>query len=551
MAYYIDSRPHYELRQKQVTWAALRRAYYEGFPYNDNPLRRYVSYFWETLMAPTDRKTRRPRYYDNVARTIIENTVNDILPSESAVRITGTDDMTAAELQKLHAALFNFGPGYEQGPGGFLAWAKRCLTDTAQTQSGLIFLRLMPPIGSRGTWIAWHYYPFEAWTAEQDEVSADPLFYRIEYKYDKVDNEKRTTFWHRVDIWRDHLVRYMDTPALVNNFDNDVPQGAMLFTTDSFASILPPKMTMLEDPNGRDNVERSILTALSGWVCVPLIWDRVDVSELEGASALRTNRLQAIDEVNRLITEWADAAIQHGNPDLVAIDLDVPGDEAIEQGQAVTDKFGAADIMQTISTGMFPGKMVYPDNMPTSLLHKAPLDSLRQAVFEGDPNFSIDPATIGRFGELSGFASGQLNRNHDSKIKALRDDLLTGGLLVALRRAMELLDAVGELPDGVDPEARLTVKLAGRNFSPQEELQMASTFAALQDRGVPAEDLLAYARKFLDIHDESEFLAGLAEYKTVTEKLRQLTQVAKQTKPTAAKQTAAGDNQPGVDNRLK
>lgn len=544
---YIDSRDHYTLRMQEVTWATMRRAYYGGYPYTDNELELYESSTWQNLMNPTEEENDWPAYYDNLARIIIENTVNDILPSESSIAIEGIDKLDG-DTADFYRALFNFGTGYEHLPQSFISWAKKVLSDVAQPGNGLIFLRLMPETETEPARIQWDYYPMEAWCAEQTAKNLDPEFYRIEYKYDVVsgDNE-RVTYWHRVDIYRDHIVRYYDEPALINNFNTDIPQGQKFTTSDTFATLLPPNMTVMQPDPVADAAEREIMKQLSGWVCIPLIWDRRHPNDLKGCSPLRINRLQGIDQVNRLETEWSDAAVEHGNPQEYAVDLELPGEEGGERDETTANDFTRRDIMSVVSNGQTTqrGEMTYSNNIPTSLLHKEPLDSLRLAVFEGDPNFTINPETIGRFGELSGFANGLLNKNHDSKVRNLRDDLVYNGLMLALRRAMEMLKAVDQLPSGINTDAKLSVKLSGRDFSPDEELKMATTLSMMVKLNLPDEDIMAYAHKFMDIGNETEFVKSIQEYKKMAQEALLMAKQAHEANP------APGNNSPGTDNKLK
>jgi hypothetical protein len=541
MGYYVNTRKHYELRQNQITEAILRRAYFEGHPYTDDPVTHYFADTWTDLMTP-DRPSRTPIYYDNIARILIENTVSDILPSESVLRIPGTEEMEDKQRKQFFEQLFNLGPGYERSPSGFLSWCGKVLKDTAQPGDSLIFNRLVPGKSPR---VEWNFYPMEAWTVEEGVDSIEPLFYRIEYRYDKVEGESVLILWHRLDIWRDRLIRYHDTPALWQAADTTFSDPRFLRPgADSNTSLMPPQMSVMESPEYE--AENAVLRELDDWVCTPLLWDRGDPRANRGTSSLRKNRLQGIDQVNRELSEWADAAIQHGNPDLFAIDLRTAEDEEERKDIGEGRK---TDIISGSSDGLQQGKISYPDNLPTQLLHEKALDALRQAVFEGTPNFSINPENITRFGELSGFATGQLNKQHDAKVKQLRDDLVRDGLLVALKRALKLLKISGSLPDGVEPDAEITIKLSSRQFSPAEEQQMSTVFSSLQDRGIPADDLLAYASKFLDVKDENEFREALEEYKSMKEEMFEITKIAKEQKPSPANESPSQSDK--RDNRQK
>jgi hypothetical protein len=305
-----------------------------------------------------------------------------------------------------------------------------------------------------------------------------------------------------------------------------------------------------------DAVERMVLGKLSSWICVPLIWDRRAPEDIRGVSPLRVNRLQAIDQVNRLEPEGGDAAVQHGNPPLAAVDLDLPTEEGGEDAENTRDDFARADIMSTVSSGQTTqrGTLLYPENLPRELMHEKPLDSLRRATFEGAVSFGLNPENIGRFGNMSSFGFGLLNRTQDSLVKDLRDDLLVSGLLVALQRAMEILDAIGELPSGIDPNEQPAIKISGREKSADEEQKMATVFASMQDRNVPPEDLAAYANRFLNINDMDTFIKALDEYAARQQEMVELAREAHEANISASDQQPGGkkqDSEAGKDNKLK
>jgi len=549
---YIDSRDFYELKQQKVTYASVRRAYYGGYPYKDNPFEQYLKQYWATVLSPTEEEKDWPQYYDNLARIIIENTVNDILPSESSLRIRGMDKIEDANKQRdFYRQLFCLPPGYKRTPAGFISWAKKTLIDVAQTGNGLIFLRLIPAEGREPIRVKWDYYAMEAWQAEEVEKGADPAFYRIEYKYDIISSDnKRTTYWHRVDIYRDYIVRYHDTAALINNFDNDIPQGGRITTADTFAGILPPRMSVMQPDETTDRAERDIMAQLGGWVCIPLVWDRKDPADLEGVSALRINRLATIDQVNRLETEWSDAAVQHGNPQEYAVDLELPGEEGGEKDETTRDDFSSRDIMVVESNGNSTqrGTMMYPDNLPKDLLHGAPMESLRRAVFEGAANMGLNPESIGRFGQMSSYGYGLINRSQEDRVKNLREDLIASGILDALERALEMLDAVGQLPASIRDETEPTIRMAGRSLSPDEELKMMTSLAEMYKLSFPEETILAYARKFIDIDDDEVFLKSIKDYYERAAEVLEAAKAAHEANPTPQNQ---GGKTPGKDNKLK
>lgn len=549
---YIDSRDFYELKQQKVTQAAVRRAYYGGFPYRDNPFEQYQAQYWASLMSPTEEVNDWPQYYDNLARIIIENTVNDILPSESSLRIKGMDKIEDANRQRdFYRQLFCLPPGYKRTPAGFISWAKKTLIDVAQTGNGLIFLRLIPANDNEPIRIKWDYYAMEAWQAEEVEKGAAPEFYRIEYKYDTVEaDNKRTTRWHRVDIYRDHIVRYHDTAALINNFDNDIPQGGRISTADTFAGILPPRMSVQQPDPTMDSIERGIMAQLGGWVCIPLVWDRKDPADLEGVSALRINRLATIDQVNRLETGWSDAAMDHGNPQEYALDLDLPGEEGGERDETTRNDYFGRDVIIAQSSGSMTqrGTVMYPDNMPSQLLHEAPMESLRRAVFEGAANMGLNPESIGRFGQMSSYGYGLINRSQEDRVKNLREDLISSGILDALERALEMLDAVGQLPASIQGDDEPTIRMAGRSLSPDEELKMMTSLAEMYKLSFPEETILAYARKFIDIDDDETFLKSIKDYYERAQEVLEAAKAAHEPNPSPQNQ---GSKTPGKDNKLK
>jgi hypothetical protein len=549
MGFYVDTRQHYELRQALITQATMRRAYYGGYPYSDNTLEHYQKDIWKNLMHPTEiREEDWPVYFDNIARILIDNTVNDILPSESMLQIKGVESMEEPARREFYRQLFNFGPAYDQTPAAFISFAKKCLIDVAQPGNGLLFLQLLPT-GDKPH-IGWQYYPMEGWTVEQHSRGVDPLFYRIEYKYVETDREQSSTYWHRLDIYRDHLVRYADEPALVQEGTGSGYTPTALLPSDTFSGLLPPNMSVLTADDAVEVAEREIMSKLNGWICVPLIWERRDPTDLRGISALRTNQLQSIDQSNRLLTRWGDAAVKHGDPDLMALDIDMNVDDDGDAQQQGETPQSHTDILRGASTGAMQSKFGYPDNLPKELLHKSPMSAIRQSTFEGAPNLTIDAETMATFKDLSGFASGQLNKNHDSRVRQLRDDLVVGGILTALRRALEMLDAAGALPAGIKVDTDISIRVSGRSFSPDEEQKMMGAFGAMQDRGFPPEVLASYAQRFLDIENSDDFVGALKTYEEDHRKMVELAQQTKTEKPTPAKDApAAGDD--GTDNKLK
>jgi len=147
-----------------------------------------------------------------------------------------------------------------------------------------------------------------------------------------------------------------------------------------------------------------------------------------------------------------------------------------------------------------------------------------------------------------------LNRTQDSLVKDLRDDLLVSGLLVALQRAMEILDAIGDLPAGIDPNVQPVIKISGREKSADEEQKMATVFASLQDRSLPPEDLAAYANRFLNITDMDTFITALNEYADRQKEVVEMAREAHEANISASDEQPGGkksDSEAGTDNKLK
>lgn len=481
---YLDTREYYKRRKKQVEWLLLQRAYFMGHPYGPGPIDSFdYSRLWEGLLSPTDDDP--PVYLDNIAKLIIETNVADVLPQGTRLSLSTTPEEET--LTQLYSLLMNFGPGYPSGIEGFFEWVESILLDIAQTGDGLILVRYLPRNGKQAGRIRFNYYPAECWDAEIDPDSDEVKFYRIEYKYKDSDGE---LYWRRFDVHRDHITRYRDSKALWQP-DNGMPPPAIEpVALDGIGGFMPPPMDTLRRGVIQETAENSLLAELGEWVAIPLIWRRTSQESHRGDPELMTNELAAIDDVNRLLTRWKEAAINVGDPSLMALDLALPrepGDEGAELSRA---DLGPGAVLSCVSLDERSGKLTYPENLPTTFPHSEVLERIRSATFGNTPNIGLDPGKISRFGELSGFASMLLKYNHTQKVGQRRRRVLNNGILRALETGMQLLQLRGLLPEGISSNTSMKLEYGGPLMSPDEKLKQVTMISMLLKMGVPASEVV-------------------------------------------------------------
>jgi hypothetical protein len=559
---YIDSPEYYEHRKTATEMALLRRAYYDGHPYADDKASGYKNDLWVSLLGPTDEYENFPSYPDNVVKTLINLHANSIPPTQTRLVAGELEDSARDEL---YDKLFYFGNQYGTGLIGFMDWLNQVLIETAKVGDGLLVMRALDDPTHP---LRWHYYPAECWGVEMTADADDVLFYRIEYKYKAMREiegvDRPWEYWRRIDIYRDHIVRYIDTPVPLYLDDGRTPPARTAVDTltgslmrpgteaarrDNLISggWMPPEMPILEVDLLAEGLERSAMANFGDWIAIPLLWEYGDVEADRGQSELSVSRLQATDDVNRLFTRWKNAVIGAGEPPLAAIDLELPQEGGDEPRELTTSDVGPGAILTASSTGDRAGRMMYPENQPTQFPHKEALERLREAVFEGAPHMGLAPDQLQSYRDITGFMAIQLNYQFDQRINRLRARLIENGIFRAMHNGIRLLVQQGKLPDSMK-DVVFHFEYGGPRYSPDEMLKLVTMIGMLQDRNIPAPEISALLQMVFDPVDKKALEAALEEYANNKDLMSQIQQTVLKAKANPASKPA---DTAGVDKKAR
>lgn len=403
---------------------------------------------------------------------------------------TGAGKGQDLRVKELNRRLFNFGPNYAPGIEGYFEFQDVMLTDNGQVGDGM----LLPTLSGDGEKrIIWRYYPFEMWDQEMREDGEDVDFYRVEFKYVSRQGED---VWRRFDVKKDEIVRYYDErlPGL-NVTSLATGHRDPIYANPSLAAsgLFSPPMVQKEQQPLQKIAEKMLMGGLGEWLPTILRWKRGDNQASRGEPELSLSELSAIDDINRLLTQWKDAAAGSGNPALFTIDLNLPTEPGADGMDRTIQHVEPGDFLNCHSSGEEgKGRPMFPDNIPTQFPHGEVLDYFRQAVLGDTPNFGLDPTKISRFGELSGFAAKVLRGSYDKAIHKARQRLLTNGMLLALKKGIALLGSVNALPEGITADMiEPKIEFAAPEYSPDEMLKLITCVQMVRSMRGPVEDQVA------------------------------------------------------------
>ncbi len=488
--YYLDSRAYAIRRWREVQWDMLQRAYYEGFPYGLDPIdpsNDVGRLLWYPLMKPSETEPEEfPIPIADIHRELINAIVDDILPEDSKLQVGLAAEKESGALFDL---ILNFNYNYPSGEKGWLDWAHTALVDAAVTGDALLLNRFLPEKGL----VRQHFIPKEHWDREFDPSTEEILFYRIEYRW--VDAAAKE-WWRRYDIWRDHIVNYKDKetgayyinsvriPAEHNVYVPGMGMGANAY-------LAGPMDVDNETPV--DEASQIAMQLFGEFICTPLIWQRTSHAHDRGSAEMTLPRLTQLDQYNRTFQGMTEAAIEHGQPMLYALDVQLPEEEGSpnesDQPHKRRSRTGLLDIKSTENS---PGAGIkYAAGGPAELLHGGPLDTLRESIFGSTPALGLDPTKISRFGQMSAFARDTLWGPYNQKIGGMRRRLLDCGLLRSLQVAAAMLKQRGLLPTGIDADAiEFKVEYSQAKQSPAESVETMTAIGQALKAGVPAEELV-------------------------------------------------------------
>lgn len=533
MANYIDTMQAYEDRKLRMDMALLAIAYYEGNPYEMNRtgmdmLRR------EYLAVPADEyevDSRGERVYlgpgheyeYNIARERIDRMVLGALPPNAKLIIKGVDDEKAE--QELMRALFNFGPGFTSDEAGAVAFMRYILTTIAQVQDGLIVPRLLPEESGKPRRIRFNFYNSMEW---QHEVSPDfdeeVEFYRIERKvFDGVQGNQATMSWHRLDIYRDKIIRYVPKPLSFGQHApgwSSAPPGL-----ENYPELYPwyfaPQVMEPVEIGTKEMIETGILRVVDKNIAVPIKYESRNMDPLRGAGELALNDFRAIDRANRMLIAWSEAVEETNFPVQVWWDAVMPKDP--RTGKEISPaKFGAGAKVQVASVdSQLQGRVTYPENVPTSFAFPDVNEQTIRVAFGSIPTLGLTTEGLVNVSRLSGFAFSLLNWLQQGRIDNVRKTALEAGILEAMRTGVKILDAVGGLPAGVNADkVDFRVSYGVERLNEDERLKRVLVIESLKKLGVPEDQLVPHMP--LEFDDEDEVLKGLEEKAKQEEEFVQL-----------------------------
>lgn len=569
----IDTREYYAKRKAAIEIRLMLRYYYEGIPYKYDPedlaaspreIRRSI--LRNTTVQISEDNTselRRVRsetpdrsdgidYMDNVAADRIDAVVGAVLPADTALRIDIESDdgetkepttVTKKDRKKLFRQLLNFGDQFDSDKPeqDFMRWLKLVLTDVAQTGDGLILVQYLPPdekLKLPGR-IKYEFYSYECWDRQNDPITGELQFYRVEFKY--VDENGKERFYRR-DYHPGKKIIYNEPEATIEFQKGIPPAHHEGIPMDPMIGILPPKFV-----EQSETTEAGALTELGAAPCVDLIWNEKNMDSYRGFPEIWFDDIPGIDSTNEILNALTEAVVYAGNQPLIALDVKGPEGSNNKPRDLRKEDMAAGAIANLRSLGndeSKQGKVFFPENTPTVFPHDQGMKQVRAAAMGGIPNARFNDADLEKLSRLSGFAYTILTGQFDQRVKDIRRSAVDR-VLKALRLGIRLLRIKNALPDGLPDDFDITLDYGDQKITEDERSKLAVTLLAYDKLGVPR-DVLIKMIPGLSTDDIEKTLAGVRERQQLDEELmvKQIETVT-QAGPTAPE---AGGN---VDNKLK
>lgn len=532
----LDTKEYYARRKTAVEVRMMLRYYYEGIPYKRDPedlansprdLRKAI--LKGNTVAIDDATTLRRAenelpdradnidYMDNLAADRIDANVAAVIPSDTALRIESESDKgVEKEVRKeLFKRLLNFGDRFntDKPEQDFFRWLKLLLTDCAQTGDGLILVQYLPKDDVSTGRIRYQFYPYESWDRQNDPITGDLKFYRIEFKF--IDNDGKEYFYRR-DYYPGRKVVYNNTEVPLNWNQGINPPAQTASAMDPLVGVVPPEMHVKKVNNP---AEAAALSELGEACCVDVIWNEKNMDSYRGYPEVWFDDLPAVDSSNEILNALGEAVIIAGNPPLAAIDLQGPkGSDGKTRDLAREDMAAGAFMdMKSVDAGEHQGKMAFPDNSPSKFPHEDGLKQMRAAAMAGTPNMRLDEKGMMEISRMSGFAYMILTGQFDQKVKNIRQSAVAR-VLKALRLGIKLLRIKQELPDGLPDDFDIILDFGEQRMTEDERSKLAVTLLAYEKLGIPR-DVLVKMIPGLSTDDIEKIKAGVLERADLDEEL--------------------------------
>lgn len=542
---YIDTAQAYEDRKLRMDMAMLAISYYEGNPYDmtrtgmDLLRREYLANAGDEF--ETDARGQRVylgpgyEYEYNIARERVDRMVLGALPTNARLIIDGIDDDDKE--RELMRALFNFGPGFSNDESGMIAFMRHILTMVAQVQDALMVPRLMPAGSDGKRKVRFNVYTSMDWAAEVSaDFNDDVEFYRVERKvYDGESGGQATMSWHRLDIYRDRIVRYVPKP--LNFGQSAIGHGIAPNGMENYPELYPwyfaPKIMEPMEVAATEMIERGIMSQLDHHIAIPVKYQDRNMDPLRGAGELSTNDLRAIDRANKMLVAWSEAVEETNFPIQVWWDAMLPKDsrtgaELNPAGLGAGAKVQASSVDQQLK-----GRVSYPENVPTSFAFPDVNEQIIRVAFGSVPTLGLTTEGLVNVSRLSGFAYSLLNDLQQSRIDDIRRTALSAGVVRALETGLKLLEIVGGLPEGVRADdVRFRLSYGVERLNEDERLKRLLTVESLKKLGVPPAQLVPHLP--LEFDDQDSVLDGIEEQVRKDEEMVNLAKEANRTLESAA-----------------
>lgn len=497
--WYIDTTRSYRRRQAAIKYRLVLRAYYDGYPYTQNPEdpEETTGTWRQELLGggpyvQDDRPDRADGidYLSNLARAKIDNIIAGILPEDTrlTLKVPSTEGGGPAEVpepvrEELFRRLLYFGRRFDTGnpETDFFAWLDQVLVDVAKAGDGLVQVGSTEAAEEEPGRIKFTYYNYETWAPELNKHD-EPVFYRVEWKYVDIDGTEK---WYRRDYFPDRKVVYRDAPVDVAKQTDASPAARQTTALDATAALMPRKM-IIETVTDEDGV----LSDLRDFCVVEVIWKAADIGEYRGRPEITIEDLPAIDADNQVLNSHVAGTMYSGNPPLNFIDLEMPkGEDGKTRLVSAAEYAAGACNNLYSSTEEHQGKAAYPENLPVALPHAETRKEVKATMMGAVPDIRPDIDGMKELSRLSGYAYQTILKPFNKIITKHRQYTI-GKVLKALRLGIKLLRIHGWLPAGLPEGVDIDISYGKSTLTEDELLKQATRIVAYWKMGVPAEVLV-------------------------------------------------------------
>jgi hypothetical protein len=453
MKYWLDSDNYRPRRKLAIDFSLLCRAYYEGYPYNASKFNNIGQTRWNLLENLSEMSRDKKgeytysgpehQYEYNIAKLRVDQMVNSILPHQAQIIIEGiVDDDDGAKVKEYIRTVINPGSKYPATLNGLKQWMRAVILDAAQVGDRLAIPRFIPRTAQRQPFVLLTTFSSADWDAELDEETNEPDFYRLEFKRFGDDGK---AYWHRFDIFKDHIQRYEPQRVSVEG----QPAWDLLYPglmdwdkalPHYFSSNLKPVAETAET-----RVEAVDLGKMSETIATPIRYGDRGIDSFRGIPEVLIADMRAIDKANRHLSIWARAVEDTNFPAMIIWDAVFP---KLPDGTAQTNINLRAGSQHQLSSAFDtqPGRAEFPDNVPTEFAFAAYLDQIATIAFGSIPNRGLKPEDVRSFSQMSGFAHQIIAKPMDDRVKDFRTNSIDNGILPLFRKAHEMAQIKGILP---------------------------------------------------------------------------------------------------------